>query len=191
MGTLDTHQMGWKLKEIFIAGNEFNSVSEVDGVSLVVGGQHAEVSNFGFGGIEMAQSDGVATILRIPWDMDVTKEMYMRLHFLSDSGDAGDTVDWDATYKFFALGDVWAAGTGDGTVAFDQETLSTTAYTGDSTPWLPMLFATNYAAGDLFMVIQIIATAFTTGTADELFFMGMELKYTLDPQGAERKLTSV
>lgn len=192
MGTFDTHQMGWKLKEDFIPGNAFNSVTEVDGVSWLVGGQHAELSSFDYGGITMDDSDGVATIMRIPWDMDVTKEMYLRLHFTSDAADpSSDTIDWDATYKFFAVStsDVWAALTGDGTLAWDQQTM-TLQYTTEVTPWLPMLFTTNYAAGDLFLGIRIVCTAHG-GTADEVFFMGMEMKYTLDPQGAERKTTSV
>ena len=187
--TMDDHQMGWKLKEIFIPGDEFNSVSPVDGVSLVVGGQHAELSDFGFGGIEMDASDGVAHIMRIPWDLDVTKEVFMRLHFASDSTDA-DTVDWDATYKFYAVGAAWVAATGDGTLAFDQVTMSTTAYLDTVTDWLPMLFTTNYAAGDYFLGIQIICTAFA-GTADEMFFMGMDLAYTISALGAERQVTSV
>lgn len=188
MGTFDTHQMGWKLKEIFIPADEFNSVSPVDGVSLVTGGQHAEVGALGYGSVTMDDSDGVAHVMRIPWDMDVTKEMYMRLHFLSASTDA-DTVDWDATYKLLAIGDEWVAGTGDGTLAFDQQTFGTTALIGNVTPWLPMLWTTNYATTDYFLVIQIICTAFA-GTADEVSLMGMDLKYTLDPQGDERKVTS-
>ncbi len=186
--SFDDHQMGWKLKPIYIAANDFNGILG-DFASQGVGGQIAEISNFGLAGLEVNAADTLCHFMRIPWDLDVTKEVHMRLHWLSDSTDL-DTVDWDVPYKFFASGAALTAPTGDGTCAFDQATMTATAYLIRVTEWQPMLWTTYYAAGDLFMGFTVTCTAWA-GTADEAFLLGMELCYTVSALGAEREVTSV
>lgn len=187
MSHLDDPQIGWKTKKLYLPSEQFNSVSPVDGVSLVVGGQFAQVAATNLGGVEQDAADGIAHFMRIPWDLDVTQEVHARVHFLSDSVGT-DTVDLDMTYKFFAIGAALAVASGDGTVAWDQITMTSTQYLLTATDWLPMGWTTNYASGDYFIGLQILTTAWA-GTADELFLMGLELEYTVDAATDQRKTT--
>jgi hypothetical protein len=189
MGTFDDHQMGWKLKHLYIPIGDFNGITGDFG-SIGAGGQIAEISDFGLCGCECADEDDIAHLMLVPYDLDVAKEVYARCFWLSDSADADASNVFELTYKFFADGATLAAPTGDGTVTWDAESQDvSSAYEIHVSNWGGMLWTTNYAAGDLFFGFKIEATVWA-GTADELFLLGVEFRYTVSALDVEHRVTS-
>jgi hypothetical protein len=188
MGTFDDHQMGWKLKHIYIPVGNFNGISG-DFESQGAGGQIAEISTFGLCGCECADEDDIAHLMLVPYDLDVTKDVQTRCFWLSDSTGADAATQFELTYKLFADGATLAAPTGDGTVTWTAESTGTPGqYKLHATNWGSMAWTTNYASSDLFFGFKIEAIVWA-GSADELFLLGVEFRYTVAACGDERKVT--
>jgi hypothetical protein len=193
MPTFDDHQMGWKLRTLYIDYMQMGlqATATPDLLSLGVGGQVAECSTFSLLGLAMASSDTVAFLTPIPWDMDVTKDVQARLFYYHTGGSADAAIDWTFTYKLISEGVLLAdpATTVDGTITYAAETAGV-QYSLNITPYLTMAWTTYYAAGDVAIAGAVTLSDEGDTTSDELLLHGVEFRYTVAALDVERRVTS-
>lgn len=197
MGTFDDHQMGWKLKSVYIPIAEFASALGAAGVDTMATGAGAAVSavhSLGSSALNCyliaASGDDANHIMPLPWDMDHTKEVYARIHFVHASTDA-DTPDWIVSYTLYAKQaalTLCVAGTRDDGVAITH-TCSTTDDSYEITKWGALSWVDSYAAGDEIVQWNVECNGISAG-ANEIELVGFEFLYTVGALGPERKVTS-
>lgn len=143
-----------------------------------------EISTFGVNGILMeAAADEVNTYMPVPDDIDLSKRIYVRVHWTSGSTDVTDTVTWKVWYKPLIFNTTAIAAIGNtGGTALDQ------VIAADDVP-----VATAYAwcvteegyldAGKLpetteALLWSVEMDAFDAGLAEDKFFLGLEIRYS-------------
>lgn len=139
-----------------------------------------EISTFGINGILM-NTDGmmVQTDFRMPEDMDLRFNIYMRLHWTCGSTDTADTVLWKSLYRAI-VPEVTALAVP--TTAFDkilvEDTASSgTAYTVQRTEWAVINANAINEKAEHF-ILQVEMDTKDTDMSEDLFLLGAELRYT-------------
>ncbi len=125
-----------------------------------------------------AAGDSVSTLLDI-YEVDITKQIRFRVIWTQTSTTATDTVDWIVTYTPIII---------DTTVLVDPVTaLSTAITTGQaSSGTADVIQASSFgvlnrntlADTTSFLAVKVEADAIGTFSADEVKFLGLEMRYT-------------
>ncbi len=202
MGTHQDSQMGWKYGKKFVHIQEFAgllSVSNAVDTSQNDGNQvhiaHTHVTDLaGYILDTTTQGDRISHLMPIPWNWDNTREVYVRVHFLSTQAVA-DLLSWRFAYELWAedqvpAGPLTAAGNNEDYEVTFADTNTATANTYQTTPWAALAWETYYTAGDIMMIFAVEYDA-SAGTDDDDELFGVEFLFTVDALGPERKVTSV
>lgn len=125
-----------------------------------------------------AAGDSVSTLLDI-YDVDITKQIRFRVIWTQTSTTATDTVDWIVTYTPIIL---------ESTVLIDPATALNTAITlaDASSGVADVLQGTSFgiinrntlADTTEYLAVKVEADAIGTFSADEVKFVGLEMRYT-------------
>lgn len=139
-----------------------------------------EISTFGITAVLMeAAADEVDHLMMLPYDMDIERNIYVRVHWTSGSSTTADTIDWAVRYlKVVPDTTVLAApGTAlDGTIA--QDTV-VGEYVHQATGWGSIQpDATPIAANVEYIIWGVEMDAFAGGLIEDKFFLGLEIRYT-------------
>ncbi len=199
MGTFDDHQMGWKLKRVYIPINKFASALGASGtrtMKTAQGDMNHEVHSLANSALNAysiaANGDDANHIMPLPWDMDHTKEVYARIHFLNVAADA-DAPDWVVSYTLYAKQaalTLCVAGTRDGGVAITH-TCAELANAYEITNWGALGWVAAYAAGDLIVQWNIECNDISTAEVTDLELVGFEFMYTRAALDVERATTGL
>jgi len=132
--------------------------------------------------------DEVYTMWPIPWDLDRTQPIRLRLWFTHASTDADDP-DWlvslKAIAKQAAISD--AASTPDQAVAFAATAVSTTANSLEILDWEVTTSDTWLTALDRALLIAIECNGLGSAAGDEIAFYGLEIEYTIKATGDDNR----
>jgi len=139
-----------------------------------------EINSLGVSGLDMSTAgEEVNTLQLLPADLDITKNVYVRVHWTSGSTDMADTVTWKV--RFLAIQPnvteiVSAATDLDTAIAADDVPVAT-AYVWAATEWGVL------KGGTLSQKIEAIQwevemDAFDAGLSEDKFFLGLEIRYT-------------
>ena len=139
-----------------------------------------EISTFGVNGILM-MTDGmmVSTDLMAPYDLDVTKNIYARVHWTCGSTDVTDAVLWKCLYRAMVpeVTALAAAGTAFDTVIASDLVPVATAYTINRTSWAKIIGNTLSKKVE-HLSFQVEMDTKAAALSEDLFFLGLELRYT-------------
>lgn len=141
--------------------------------------------------IPMSAADEVHHLIPIPWDLDRTQPMRVRVHFLHTSTD-GDDPEFKFGYKFFArqeaIKEIQA--NADKTVTLNAHACSTTDNSYEVTEWAN-LGTEDYISDDDIAMGMVLELDDQGGAgADEIELFGFELEYTINAYGPYREKTS-
>lgn len=145
-----------------------------------------EISTFGVNGMLLdTAADEVNTYMPLPYDMDITKPVYARVHWTSGSTDTADTVTWKVWYRKLVLNTTAIAAAGNtGGTALDtviaaQDVPVAAAYTWCATAWGILDPRSTAIADNVEGVIwSVELDAFDAGLTEDKFLLGLELRYT-------------
>lgn len=177
----------WRAKRLWLPVTSFANYVGAAGVNA---GVHTgapvwqELSTFGVAGVLLdTAADEVNTYMPIPYDMDFSKRIYVRVHWTTGSVTTADTIDFKVWYKALVHETTAILAIGNtGGVALDkliaQDTVpTTTAYTWNITEagWLD---AGKLAEDTNALLWSIELDAFAAGLTEDKFALGLELQYT-------------
>lgn len=139
-----------------------------------------ELSTFGLVGLQIgAAGDMVSTIWMTPYDLDITKQIRFRVWWTQSSTTATDTIDWIVTYQRIVE---------ESTVLVDPVTALNTvvplADASSGTAWhmqasgFGIINRNTLVDTNVFLNLRVEADAIGTFSADEPFFLGLEIRYT-------------
>ncbi|NGZ94930.1 MAG: hypothetical protein CV089_02145 [Nitrospira sp. WS110] len=139
-----------------------------------------EINSLGINGILLdTAGDMVRTDFMLPYDFDISKPMYVRVHWCSGSADVADTIDWIVLFKALqpevtALGNPATALN----IPIAQDTTpAATAYTVNRSPW-GKINGGVFTRVNEHVVWNVEMDAFAVGLAEDKFLLGLELAYT-------------
>ena len=148
----------------------------------------SEVSTFGFTAVPMTDADTVTTPIDI-YDVDITKQIRFRVLWTQTAATATDAATFIVLYTPVQLTDNVAAVVDPaGTTLIDPATALSTAITAldlsSGVAYKPQ--ATSFgvinrntlADTTSFMLVSVELDAVTTFSADEVLFLGLEMRYT-------------
>lgn len=139
----------------------------------------AELGSLGFGAVKFeATGDEWVNTFQLPKDVDVSKPVYMRVLWTTDSTTSTDDATFIVTYKAIGLGEALAsADTALNTPIAEDRYGSGTAQVLAATPW-GKINGGVLSAGDYLVVeTEIDATDATIGS-EFIYFLGLEVEYT-------------
>jgi len=199
MGTIQDFQMGWKYGKLYVPIQSFAgllSVSNAVDTSQNDGNQvhAAHTHTTDLAGYILDANDRVSHLMPIPWNWDNTREVHVRVHFMSTQGVA-DLLSWKFAYELWAndqvpAGPLTDAGNNEDYEVTFADTNTATADTYQVTPWTALAWTTYYTAGDIMMLFAVEYAA-TAGTNADDELLGVEFLFTVDALGPYRKVTSV
>jgi hypothetical protein len=137
-----------------------------------------EISTFGMNGVLMdTDGDVLDHYLRLPWDVDLKRDIKFRVHWTSGSATTADTIDW----KVFYLGLVPNSTTiAAATTALDTVIAQDTvvgAYADQVTEW-GILKGDTLGQNVEALTIQVEMDTFAVGLTEDKFLLGLEMAYT-------------
>ena len=178
----------WLEKRVWIGAQEFQTHA---GAMVGVGaGAPAilEVSTFGFTGVPMTDADTLTHVMAAPYDWDVTKQTRFRVWWTQTSVTATDAATFILLYAEIVASDNVAGTLTTGTTLLDPTTVLDTvipaldlstgvAYQAQATGFGIINRNSIADTTDLF-VVSVELDAVTTFSADEVVFLGLEMRYT-------------
>ena len=140
----------------------------------------AEINSLGLNGIAM-DTDGmmVNTDVMLPYDIDVKKNVYVRLHWTCGSVDTADTVLWKLLYTAL-IPEVTALivpATAFDTVIATDTVPAATAYTINRTSWAVINAGTISEKAE-HIAFNVEMDTKDTDMAEALFLLGLEIMYS-------------
>lgn len=143
-----------------------------------------EISTFGVNGIlQDTAADEVNTYMPVPYDLDLSKRIYCRVHWSSGSVTTADTIDYKVWYKSIVFNTTAIAAIGNtGGTALDklvaQDTVpTTTAYTWNVTAE-GFIDAGKFADNVEGLLWSVELDAFAAGLTEDKFLLGLEVRYS-------------
>lgn len=192
-------QIQWRPGRIWIPAMHFNGVSvaaldEGGSATFAYGagwvGAHTgapiskEISTFGVNGILMdTAADEVNTYMPLPYDIDLNKRIYARVHWTSGSTDTADTVTWKVWYKpiVFNVTALAAIGASGGT-ALDVVVAADDVPVGTAYAWAVTeegyMDAGKLPENTEALMWSVELDAFDVGLSEDKFLLGLEIRYT-------------
>lgn len=171
--------IAWLEKRVYLPAQAFQTF--VTGAGIAAGDPvFAELSTFGISGISIHDAgDMVAHAWMAPYDLDITKQIRFRVWWTQTSTTATDSVDWIVTYtKVVEESTVLVAPvTALDTVVPLADLSSGTAYQMQATDF-GVIAKNTLTATTAFLNLNVEADAIGTFSADEVLFMGLEVRYT-------------
>lgn len=144
-----------------------------------------EISTFGVNGILMdTAGDEVNTYMPIPYDVDISLPLHVRVHWASGSTDTADTITFKVWYRKVVIDTTAIAANGNtGGTALDtlvgSDTQVGTAYTWQATGWGAIDTRVTAIADNVEAILwSVELDAFAAGLSEDKFFLGLELRYT-------------
>ena len=171
-----------------VAIDEGGSTSFAAGATLA--GVHTgapitkEISTFGVNGILMdTAADEVNTYMPLPYDIDLSKRIYARVHWTSGSTDTADTITFKVWYKPLILNTTAIAAVGNtGGTALDVVVAQDTVPVATAYAWCVTsegyLDAGKLADNIEGLIWSVELDAFAGGLSEDKFLLGLELRYT-------------
>lgn len=175
--------LAWRPGRRFYPADKFSSV-------LLDAGVHtgapvlAEVSTFGITGVLVdTAGDEINTYLPLPEDIDLSKRIYVRVHWTSGSVDITDTVTWKVWYKPIVYNVTALAAIGNtGGTALDKVIAPDDVPAATAFAWAVTeegyLDAGKLPESTEFMLWSIEMDAFDAGLSEAKTILGLELRYT-------------
>lgn len=143
-----------------------------------------EISTFGVNGILMdTAGDEINTYMPLPYDIDLSKRIYARVHWTTGSVTTADTITYKVWYKtlVFNTTAIAAIGNTGGTaldVVIPQDTVpTTTAYTWNVTEE-GYIDAGKFGENTEGLLWCIEMDAFAAGLTEDKFVLGLEIRYS-------------
>ena len=178
-------------------GGAGNFAAGVKMESVHTGAQFAkEISTFGVAAmLPVSAADELNTYMTIPYDLDLGKRIYARVHWAANSTTITDTISWKVWYKplVYNLTAISAIGNTGGT-ALDRVIATQTYPTAVAYTW--NVTAEGYLdAGKLPETTEALLLSVEmdaiTGLAGDKFLLGLEIRYTpkrlLGPDGMQHE----
>lgn len=139
-----------------------------------------EISTFGLVGVLLdTAGDMVLTDHMLPYDMDLAKNVYVRVHWACGSTDTADTITWIVTYRAH-IPEVTALATPATALstAIVADTVPVaTAYTVNRSPWgVINADAIDKKAEHMAWLVEM--DAFAAGLTEDKFILGLEIQYS-------------
>jgi hypothetical protein len=155
---------------------------EVPGASLGVQlPLYAEVNATGIGGFLMnTAGDEVNYLGAIPSDLDITKQVRLRVWWTTDSTTNTDTVDWVVRYSLLQADQSTAIGspaTVLNTVIAQDLVLGSTAELPHATAF-GVIDRSVIPENSVLWGLEVEVDAKDAGLAEDLWFLGLEVRYT-------------
>ena len=176
--------LSWRPGRVFLPAMNFSGL--INGVTGLHTGAPVvqEISTFGVGAVMMdTAADELNTFMRLPYDMDLSKRIYARVHWTSGSADVADTVTWKVWYRALTpnVTAIAAAGATGGT-ALSQAVLIQTVPAATALIWCTTtegyIDAGTLSARVEALIWSVEMDAFAAGLAEDKFLLGLELRYT-------------
>ena len=139
-----------------------------------------EISSFGFNGVLLdTNGDQVVTDHLLPYDFDIAKNAYVRVHWACGSTDTANTIDWKVLYRALIpeVTALAAPSTALNTVIAQDLVPVATAYTVNRSPWGTINAGSIDPAAE-HMAWLVEMTTFAVGLSEDKFLLGLELLYS-------------
>jgi hypothetical protein len=139
-----------------------------------------ELSTFGIAvGSIAAAGDTFTHLMMVPYDLDRSKQIRFRVWWTQTSTTATDSVDWILTYQAITEESTVLAAptTALNTVIPLGDLSSGTAFHAQATDF-GIINKNTLAAATAMLGLQVEADAIGTFSADEVKFLGLEMRYT-------------
>lgn len=178
-------QVVWRPGRIWLPVTNFSAYVGAAGATA---GAHTgapvfqEISTFGIVGLLMdTAADEVNTYMPLPYDIDLSKRIYMRVHWTSGSATTADTIDWRVWYKAIVFHSTTLLAIGDtGGVALDkviaQDTVSGAYHWQVTEEGYLDAGKLSYDTEGLLLSIEL--HAFAAGLTEDKFPLGLEIRYS-------------
>lgn len=177
----------WRPGRIWLPATSFSSYVGAAGATA---GAHTgapvfqEISTFGVVGLLMdTAADEALTFNILPYDIDLAKRIYARVHWTSGSADVADTVTWKVWYKPLIFNTTLLTAIGDtGGTALDKVVAAQDVPIASAYAWC--VTEEGYLdAGKLpettgALSLGVELDAFDAGLTEDKFLLGLELRYT-------------
>lgn len=190
-------QIEWRPGRVHIPIANFTGILGAAGVSVGANTGAAvqqEISTFGVVSILMdTAGDVIDTNWSLPYDLDINKNIYFRVHWTSGSSTTADTITWKVFYTPIVPDSTTIAA---GATALDTVIAQDTvigAYTWQATSW-GILKAGTLAVNVEKLMLQVELDAFAAGLTEDKFPLELEIAYSPkrlrgpDGMGHEAKL---
>jgi len=182
---IQDRNIAWERKRVFLpAFNMLGVLADAaQGAGAPAFGADLAASEL-VGLLEAAAGDSIFTMWPIPWDLDRTQPIRLRLWFTHGSTDA-DNPDWLVSLKAITkqAAITSAASTPDQAVAFAAKAVSTTANSLEILDWEVTTSNAFLTALDRALLIAIECNGLGSATVDEIIFYGLEIEYTVKATG--------
>lgn len=171
----------WRPGRLYIPVSEFTGWLGAAGVSAGAGAGapvQQEISTFGLVACLMdTADDALDHNLMLPYDVDLNKHIYFRVHWTSGSATTADTIDW--VIKYLAV-------VPDSTTIATGSTVLDTVIAQDTVIGAYKYQVTSYGAikaGTLTqdveaLTIDVAMHAFAGGLTEDKFLLGLEMAYS-------------
>ena len=143
-----------------------------------------EISTFGVNGILMeTAADEVNTYLPMPYDLDLSKRIYARVHWASGSTDVADTVTWKVWYATLVFNTTAIIAIGDtGGTALDVVVPADDVPVATAYAWAVTdegyIDAGKFGENVEGLLFSVEMDAFDAGLSEDKFLLGLELRYS-------------
>ena len=139
-----------------------------------------------------AAGDEIFHLWKIPWDLDRSQPIQMRIHFIHSSTDE-DSPDWLISLKGIAnqAAITAANSSADETLTFPALAVSTTDDSLEKTSWQSTGPNAAIAAADLFVQMCTECNGAGSAGANEITLLGVEVAYSVKATSAKRETTDL
>lgn len=176
-------EMLWRPGRVYYPVSGFSGIVGAAGVSV---GAHTgapvqqEITTMGIVGILLdTAADAIVTESKIPWDLDVSKNVYARVVWTCGSTDVADTVTWRLLYRAItpSVTALATPATALDTAIAAQDVPVATAYTVINSPW-GVIAANTISEKAEHWAWLVELNAFDAGLSEDKFALGLEIMYT-------------
>ena len=173
----------WRPGRVYYPISAFTGIA---GTATVDTGVHTgapvrqEITTMGITGILLdTAADAVVTDGKIPWDLDVSKNVYARVVWTCGSTDVADTVTWRLLYRAItpSVTALATPATALDTAIVAQDVPVATAYTVINSPWGVIAGGTLSEKAEHWAWLLEL-NAFDAGLSEDKFALGLEIMYT-------------
>jgi hypothetical protein len=173
----------WRPGRAYYPVQGFTGVIGAAGVSV---GAHTgapvqqEITTMGLVGVLLdTAADAVVTDMKIPYDLDVSKNIYARVVWTCGSTDVADTVTWRLLYRAMtpSVTALATPATALDTAIAAQDVPVATAYVMINSPWGVIKGGTISEKAEHWAWLLEL-NAFDAGLTEDKFALGLEIMYT-------------
>ena len=171
----------WRPKRLYIPVPNFSGILGAAGVSVGAGGGapvQQEISTFGIVSILMdTAGDLLDHNLQMPHDIDIAKDIRIRVHWTSGSATTADTITWKVFYLPIVPNTTTIAAASTALTTVIAEDTVAGAYIWQATEW-GILKGGTLAANVEALMLQVELDAFAAGLTEDKFPLGLEVAYS-------------